>query len=420
MGPLPIGITADDLTGAADTAAALARPGRPVTVSLGPAPRRPVGGPAFAVTTNSRACPANEVYRLAAASVAGLRDAGAGLIYVKVDSNLRGHVGAALAAGRDVLGGLILFAPAFPARGRTTVDGVALVNRVPVAETEMAYDPEAPVTSSEVIELLRGPRADLEIALCDLSTVRAGAEAIRSALPDHGVLALDAETDSDLDSIAEAALALSPLPVMAGSAGLAAALARRLFGPPAHLDWPTTRAGPVLSVLASSSEVLTSQVAAAAGSGDVASVPFLCRDLTWEDQPVPELRRAIEAAGAGLTAGRHVVVYATGPLPAVARPVALVVEHLAHLAFVVVKEARPGGLLVGGGATAQAVLEALGAEAVEVDEEPLPGIAAGLIVGGELDGHPIALKPGAAGGEQAVVQLLDYLGRRAGAVEAGR
>jgi uncharacterized protein YgbK (DUF1537 family) len=49
---------------------------------------------------------------------------------------------------------------------------------------------------------------------------------------------------------------------------------------------------------------------------------------------------------------------------------------------------------------------------LEIDDEPLPGIAGGLIVGGQLAGHPLALKPGAAGAETAIVQLLDYLGHR--------
>jgi hypothetical protein len=64
------------------------------------------------------------------------------------------------------------------------------------------------------------------------------------------------------------------------------------------------------------------------------------------------------------------------------------------------------------------VLAALGAEAIEVDDEPLPGVASGLVAGGLLSGRPIVLKPGAAGEERAVVELLDYLRRRAAAREA--
>jgi uncharacterized protein YgbK (DUF1537 family) len=95
----------------------------------------------------------------------------------------------------------------------------------------------------------------------------------------------------------------------------------------------------------------------------------------------------------------------------------LVVEHLAHLAYIVIRQAAPRALLVGGGATAQAVLGVLTARGLEIDDEPQPGIAAGSVVGGEFAGRPIALKPGAAGGKEAAAELLRYLARRAAALE---
>jgi uncharacterized protein YgbK (DUF1537 family) len=417
MAALPVGITADDLTGAADTAAALARPGAAVMVSLGPRPQIREGRTAFAVTTNSRACDPEQVYGLVRASVGALQAAGAGLIYKKVDSNLRGSIGAELAAVRDATGGPVFFAPAFPARGRTTVKGVALVHGTPVTDTEMARDPEAPATHSQVLELVRDQRPDLPIALCPLSVVRAGAEAMHSLLPGAGMLAVDAESDADLDQIAKAALSLAPLPALAGSAGLAAAVARLLLGPARPRTWSEQRAGPVLAILASSSEALVAQVKVAAARGDLSPIPLPCQELTREDRPVPQLRQAMAAAIGELDEGRDAIVYASGPLPPGERPVELVVEHLAHLALVVVKAARPRGLVVGGGATAVAALEALGAEGIDVDDEPLPGIAAGPVLGGILAGRPVVLKPGAAGDEGALVRLLDYLRGRAGELE---
>lgn len=411
MGRPVIGISADDLTGAADTAAALARPGQPVPVSLDSRPRSEAGKRAFAVTTNTRACPPEVVYERALESIRALKAAGAGMIYKKVDSNLRGNIGAELAAVAEAVGGPVLFAPAFPARERTTVQGICLVCGTPVAETEMAQDPEAPVTESDVIALLRGQREDLETYACPLSVVRAGPRALRMSIPERGVLVIDAETDADLDLVSEVALSFDPAPALAGSAGLAGALARRLWGPAASPRWPAERFGHSLAVLASSSAMLATQVETAAKVG-FATIPFPCQRLTREDQPLPELAQAIQSAVEELRAGRDAVVYATGALPLAERPVELVVEHLAHLAYVVAREAEPNGLLVGGGSTAQAVLEALGVEALGIDDEPIPGIAGGLIVGGQLAGRPVALKPGAAGAETAIVQLLDYLSHR--------
>ena len=406
-----IGITADDLTGAADTAAALARPGSPVSVSLDAQPRAFEGRRAFAVTTGSRVCPPEQVYESVHGSVEALRSAGATVIYKKVDSNLRGNVGTEVAAVVEATSGPVLFAPAFPARERTIIQGICLVCGTPVAETEMARDPEAPVTESDVLELLKSQREGLDVFTCPLSVVRAGRLAMRTSIPDHGVLLIDAETDDDLDAVAEVALSLDPIPALAGSAGFAGALARHLWGPAVSPRWPAERFGPALAVLGSSSRVLATQVETAAKVG-FATIPFPCQNLTREDQPLPELETAIESAMTELAAGRDAIVYAAGALPSVERPIELIVEHLAHLAYVVTRETRPNGLLVGGGSNALAVLETVGAEALEIDDEPLPGIAGGSVIGGHLAGIRVVLKPGAAGVETAVVQILGYLSHR--------
>jgi uncharacterized protein YgbK (DUF1537 family) len=478
-----LGIIADDLTGAADTAAAIARPGAPVRAWLGSRPLGPVAS-AVAVTTDSRHRPADQAVEATRASAEALREAGATLLYKKVDSNLRGNVAAELGAVMEVAGGPVLFAPAFPQRGRTTVGGVQSVEGVPVAETEMGRDPQAPARCSDVVRLLvDGWRTEVRptVQLCPLEVVRAGAEAIRARLREGEVLVCDAETDADLEAAAEAALAHPEVRLVGGCAGLAAALARRLYGERPRATWPegwrgpggaewqyggrgrrggadltprpppqewgggacTRHAwakplgsdktvsghshslrshsrGPCLAVLASASATLTAQVEHAASRG-LAAIPFSCANVAEGDEVLPELGEAIARTVAALAEGRDALVYSVGTagsrlVPArhdPARWVELVVEQLAHLALVSVRQGRPRALLVGGGSTAQGVLGALGATALDIDDEPLPGLAAGLVVGGELDQRPVALKPGAAGGPEAVTALMWYLGKRA-------
>ncbi len=304
----------------------------------------------------------------------------------------------------------IAFAPAFPARGRTTVNGIALIDGIPVAETEMSRDPQAPVRFSNIAELLQSQQSNLQVHHCPLTDLRAG----RCELSVGQVVIIDAETDNDLAILAKQALATYPLPVLAGSAGLAGAVATELFGPAARPSWPQEEDGPILAVLASASRKMEKQVEAAREAG-LTIVPVVCTDFTWEEQLVPELAGAIARALAELKAKRDVVVFATGVLPEVPRAVDLVVEHLAHLAFVLAKRGAPAGLLLGGGSTAQAILTTLGAGAIEVDDEPLTGIAAGEVVGGHLTGRPVVLKPGAAGDDSAIITLLRYLRSRAAA-----
>ncbi len=280
----------------------------------------------------------------------------------------------------------------------------------------MARDPEAPVQHSHLPTLLRKQWPELNTASCPLAVVRAGPAAVRRHLPPGGVLVADAETDEDLDLLAEAVLMDPPLRVAAGSGGLAAALACRLYGPPAAPVWTGPRQGPILAVLASASHTLGVQIAQADTMSEAAVVPFPCERLTWDEQPVPILNMAINAAVAALKEGRDTILHASGALPDVERPVDLVVEHLAHLAFVAVRQGAPRALLVGGGATVREVLGVLGTRALEIDDEPCTGIAAGIISGGDLAGRPVVLKPGAAGKAGTVVELLGYLGRRAGAL----
>jgi len=468
MPPLPIAIIADDLTGAADTAAAFARPDRPVPVSLDERPSLSEDCSAFAVTTESRACPADAAHDLLIAAARAVLATGPGLIYKKVDSNLRGNIGAEVGAIHEVTGRPIVLAPAFPARGRTILRGLVLINGIPAAETEMAQDPEAPLRHSDVAGLIHAQRPHLSVAHLSLQDLRAPTLDLAGRLRESAILIADAETDADLDTIAEAALSIDPAPILAGSAGFARAVARRLLGtpapppclcgelnmatpmpnmpspmpsapdagtptvprvpspvpgvprvPPSVQDVPTSsppasKSGQenVLAVLASSSRRLMDQIAVARQEQGLALIPLPCERLSWDEETVPELAQAIAGASAQLAAGRDALVYAVGALPQTERPVDLIVEHLAHLAFVVIKSASPGSLLVGGGATAHAVLSCLGARAIQIDEEPLPGIAAGVAIGGHFAGRPLVLKPGAAGDEAALVRLIRYLRRR--------
>ncbi len=420
---LPVAIIADDLTGAADAAAAFARPGKPVPVSLSEQALLWEGRSAFAVTTESRGRSPEAAYDSVAAAVQSALAAGTGLLYKKIDSNLRGNIGAEVAAISEATGRSVIVAAAFPVRGRTVVHGVALIHGRPVADTEMSRDPQAPVLSSHIEDIVHSHRPEVAIGLCSLETVRERGRALTECLDREQVAVADAETDSDLDAIAEAALSLNPVPVLAGSGGLARALAARLLGPATRgqtaADSVSLSAGmPALAVLASSSSRLPEQVEAAAQSCGAEPIPLPCGGLSWDEETVPELGAAIAQASSELQAGRDAIVYAVGPLPNVARPVDLVVEHLAHLAFVVVKQSRPGALIVGGGATAHSVLSTLGVRVIDADGEALPGIAAGVVIGGHADGVPVVMKPGAAGNRDALVESIRYArGRAAGQEE---
>jgi uncharacterized protein YgbK (DUF1537 family) len=356
---LPLTIVADDLTGAADTGALFAGAGAvPVTVWPASAPSARVR----AIDTESRSLEAGEAARRVRAATGRLK----GTMFKKIDSTLRGRVGpeidALMRAGGQTSA---LVCPALPAERRVVVDRVLTVGAVPVAETPMAADPDFPAASgsSSVVDLLR-PQLDRPLAWISLDKVRGARTALSEQLGrlSGTVVVADAETDEDLDALADAALAQPRAPLMVGAAGLAHSLARRLDLLAPHVEVP---AGERWLIVAGSLH--------------------------------PATRRQIELAReAGLT------VLATPDTPvdraaAVAELVALARERLEAERYDVV--------LVTGGETAVALYRALGAERLDLDGAPRPGLAIGRL---RLPGRaalPLVTKAGGFGPPELFVSL---------------
>ncbi|GAA2339678.1 four-carbon acid sugar kinase family protein [Streptomyces cuspidosporus] len=224
---------ADDLSGAAETAAGLASRttrSRVVLVGTAAAPRHP--GEATVLDLDSRQLSAAEAARAVSAALA-LSPSGDTLVLKKIDSLLRGNIAAevaALAAG----GAGVVVAPALPAAGRAVRGGVVHLGATPLHRTD-AWRAEPGPPPRSVPDALGPART----ALIPLTAVRASRRtllsALRAALAEGRVAVCDAETDADLDAVVEAALADGPGTRLVGSGGLAAALGRHLAAgePPA-------------------------------------------------------------------------------------------------------------------------------------------------------------------------------------------
>jgi uncharacterized protein YgbK (DUF1537 family) len=162
--------------------------------------------------TNSRAISREDAIELATAIRIEIAKAAESLgeqplVVLRGDSTLRGHVFAEsdIFVGEQ---GRILFVPAFPAGGRTTIGAVhrLVVAGVdtPVAETEFAKDPVFGYRSSNLVDWTReqGDRQAYSVSLEDLRRTRGRAvtEALRDARPGE-VVAPDVETDDDIELI---------------------------------------------------------------------------------------------------------------------------------------------------------------------------------------------------------------------------
>ena len=386
-----VAIIADDLTGAADTGVQLARAGYRTAVAFRGAPIPPSEDlDAVALDTDSRAMPPGFAAKRVISAARAVRDAP--ILYKKLDSTLRGPVAAELSAALGVSGReRAIVAPAFPAAGRTTADGVQLVRGVPVHETESRDDPRTPVREGHLPTLLAAAFPSVvSLGTDDL----ADPATVRRALDEAVCVVADAASDEDLEALVRAV----PDPdrvLWAGSAGLAVALAAVHPGPSAATAHPRSApAGRVLVVVGSLSAVARKQLSALEEHG-CAAVPVVAGTPG----------EALGAARAALAGGECAALHSAEDRAA--SDAGAVVGGLAEAVAALSEEGLFDALVLTGGETAVGVARRLGAVGIRLAGEVEPGIPVGTLIGPRPYG--VVTKAGAFGEAGTLVGAVETL-----------
>lgn len=274
-----IAVLADDLTSAADGAAPFVARGLTAWIGRGQLPRQAAA--VVAVDSGSRSATASQACEVVAQLTAQL--ASRAVLYKTVDSTLRGHVAQELeacfkASGRTSL----VFAPAFPAAGRTTVRGIQLVDGIPVSQSVYGQDPVHPARHSALVELVPNCIKDATL--------------------------FDAVTQEELD--AQVASIEDPESVLwVGSPGMATALSRRFAPAKVPPPWMGGIRSDILVVIGSANPRSHRQ---ADHIQDVSGVTLLRGPHTRESDSAAVLRRIAEDAARALQNPRFGALIATG------------------------------------------------------------------------------------------------------------
>ena len=401
-------IIADDLTGAADCGVVFAECGMEAMVLLG---RRdedaatPGGwsrADVLAIDAGTRCLVPETAAETVARLVVGYDSLAAHSIrlFKKVDSTLRGNLAAELAAALKARRAstsarvAILFAPAFPAHGRTTVNGRQRVHGHPLEETE--FRPGANDGPRGKIAAMLG-EAELSCELVELALVRSGADALKNALlriaNEADVLICDAETDGDLEAIANAGMALGERTVWAGSAGLAryvphAAGFARDFG--LHRLPISKVNGPILFVVGSPAAASREQARA------LSAAPGVACFRVAEQQP------AAAAIARHLARGEDVLLQLD---PSSVKDDQLLIHWLADAIQSFAK--YMGALFATGGETARAILDAWGIDRLRLVGEVEPGLPYSMT----QDGILVLTKAGGFGMRDTMLRCRDFVHR---------
>lgn len=347
-------------------------------------------------------------------------------VYKKIDSTLRGNIGAELAALQHVWPQRhMVVAPALPAQGRTVQGGRLAIRGVPLHESEFAADPLNPITSSFVPEILS--------ASGGLQGTVIAPQALAKALQESpGVWVVDAGSEADLALIAAACEQAdhAAAPILVGSAGLAH-----------HLRLSAANEGPRWIILNGSlNPVALAQTRAALNQKGATSVvgialsgrqaAILSTDTDRSGQVSRESRDLRETVVAqilrAMQEGRHVCLHsvldradlpswqaeynaAQSAITRISAPGSAAHEAIPRALGRIVAALPPSPtniVMVLGGDTALGLIGALRARAVRPEQEVAPGVVLSAV---ELAGGRslrLITKAGGFGPEDLISRLM--------------
>jgi uncharacterized protein YgbK (DUF1537 family) len=417
-----LGGIADDFTGATDLANNLVRAGMRAVQTIGvPASAVDAGVDAVVVALKSRTIAPKDAVAQSLEALRWLRAQGARQIYFKYcstfDSTPQGNIGPVTEALMDALGcDFTIATPAFPDNQRTVFKGYLFAGEVLLNESGMQNHPLTPMTDPNLVRVLQA-QARRKVGLVDYATVACGAETIRERIAQLraegvGIAIVDAVSNDDLMRLGPA---LADLPLVTAGSGVAIGLPQNFGIAPSPAASRLPPAGGARAVVSGSCSLATHrQVADFVASGR----PALAIDPLRIASGADVAGEALAWAAPRLERG-PVLVYSTADAAAVKsvqgrlgveEAGAMVERTLAAIARGLV-ERGVRQLVVAGGETSGACVQALGVAQLQIGAQIDPGVpwchARSEAAGGA--GLHIALKSGNFGTDDFFTKAFAFL-----------
>lgn len=427
---MKLAVIADDLTGANDTGVQFAKQGLNTTVLFSDTQLLPthLSEDVIVLNSDSRALNFGKAYDVVFNISAQLNKLNVSNVFKKIDSTMRGNIGAEIDAVMDVFKFKTSFVvPAFPKSNRITVNGKHYVNNVLLEETEIANDPACPVKISYLPKLLQ-EQSKRKVELISITDVRKGKSHLSekmnmvSSRTMANIIIVDATTDEELQTIVEAAQTLNENFLWVGSAGIA----YHLFSTD-HREEPLrkTQDGerlPVLVVAGSVNSITHRQIQELKEKNNVEEIVISPEEFFDEDRRKLEIERIVEA-GQALLEKSDLVVTTNRERETISRIKNLqrarglsnfdvgytIAEAMGEIAGQLIESKSICGAVLTGGDIAGATCKVLKGEGIRVIGEVEAGIPYGKLFGGLFDGLPLVTKAGAFGTEQALAKALQTI-----------
>lgn len=412
-----LGAIADDFTGASDLANTLAKGGMATTLFVGP--NAAAGAcEAGVIALKTRSIPVDEAVAQSVEAARWLLAQGCEQIQFKYcstfDSTPSGNIGPVAEALLDLLGSdVAVVCPAFPATGRRIFMGHLFVGDRLLSESGMENHPLTPMTDPDLRRWLRRQTRG-EVGHILLDTIRAGSAVLTEAMAAESrasrrLMVTDAIADEDLHALGKAAAGHK---LITGGSGIAIGLPQnfreRGLLSNEKIAFPAV-SGPGVVLCGSCSSASQKQVAhylidrpglaiqpdaLMAGQMDVARARDWVDSRKNHNPLVYSTSNPAAVSGAQATFGRE--------------NVASTIERFFGDLARTLADTGTRRIVVGGGETSGAVVEALRLQSLQIGAEIDPGVPA--LVADRNGPIGIALKSGNFGSEDFFAKAMQKVG----------
>ena len=429
MKQILLGCIADDFTGASDLANNLVRAGMRVVQTIG-VPTAPLSAEvdAVVVALKSRTVAPAEAIQQSLRALAWLQAQGARQIYFKYcstfDSTDQGNIGPVTEALMDALQtDFTIATPAFPDNKRTVFKGYLFVGDVLLNESGMQNHPLTPMVDANLVRVMQAQTRRV-VALIDHTVVAQGETAIAQRVVDLkaqgvGVAVVDAVSNDDLMRLG---LALKGMPLVTAGSGVAIGLPQNFGIAPSSHASALPGATALQAVVSGSCSVATNrQVAAFIQTGRPALALNPLDLATNIAQGFDPSAVALAWATPLLSSGPVLVYSSADPTAVKAVQSTLGVEAAGAMVEATLGAIARGlvalgvrQLIVAGGETSGACVQALGIDQLQIGPQIDPGVPwCHALLGMDLDasqqGLHLALKSGNFGSEDFFSQAFKML-----------
>ncbi|GIO26727.1 four-carbon acid sugar kinase family protein [Ornithinibacillus bavariensis] len=424
---MKVGVVADDLTGANATGVRLSKEGftAATVVFDGDIPDTAELN-AICIDTDSRYAPDQLVVRRVKKATKQLREWGAKVICKRIDSTVRGKIGLEIDTVLGELGenSVAIVVAAFPDSGRVCSGGYLLVDGIPVQDTDVAKDPVMPITASYVPAIIQEQsefpvgHIGLDIVLTESYQIK---ESIEAEIKEgKRIIVIDAVTDEDIDTIAEAMAYIKGINLVPVDPGpLTAAYSKAYTHQHSEQSKIIVTVGSVTSLTGHQLRYLMDKTDSKPVY--VSAEKLATMGQSWEKEVERAVVEALEQIkrddvliitthkeGNGLVDFKTIAATENTTQDALAKRIT---DGLAKITRLVMEQTNfpiHGCFTSGGDVTASLCALSM-ASGIKLEDEVLPLAAYGTLIGGHFPDLPIVTKGGMVGDKKAIFASVKYL-----------